>query len=139
MGSNRGNEFDDVTELSDGLGVLGGQGAEFLEKTSTTLTPQGIVTRCSCGQCGKPNDVTVDYNEAVIGGLRLLPPYWELDRPSGQIYCNVGCASCNYQLKVLFTPQELARLVDQAVRQGDVAPGTIQNIANTTKARAGLR
>lgn len=136
---NRGNVFDDVAEATEGLGVLGGEGATFLEKTSTRLSPQGITTRCTCGQCGKPNDVTVDYAEAVIGGLRLLPPYWQQDQKSGDIFCNVGCASCNYQLKLLFTPQELARLVDQAVKQGDVSQQDIQGLVAQTKARAGMR
>lgn len=137
--SNR-DVFDDVQELTQGsLGVLGGEGADFLEKTTTRLSPLGITTRCTCGQCGKPNDVTVGYDEAVIGSFRLLPPYWELDRQSGQIYCNVGCASCQYQLKLLFTPQELARLVDTAVKQGDVSPNVIGQLQASTRARAGVR
>lgn len=133
-------DFDDVQELRNGsLGVLGGEGADFLEKVKTGTTDQGIVSICPCGQCGRPQEITVTWPEAVIGSLGLMPPNWEHDERSGSIYPNVGCGSCRYQLPLLFSPQELKRLVHQAVQEGDVNPQYIQSLVTETKARAGMR
>ena len=133
-------DFDDVQEIRNGsLGVLGGEGAEFLEKVKTGTSPQGIVSVCPCGQCGRPQEITVEWPEAVIGSLSLMPPNWQHDEQSGGIYANVGCGSCHYQLKLLFSPQELKRYVHQAVQEGDVSPQYIASLVAQTKAQAGLR
>lgn len=133
-------DFNDVQELRNkSLGVLGGEGADFLEKVKTETTPAGIESTCPCGQCGRPQVITVEWPEAVIGSMSLMPPNWEHDQQSGQIYPNVGCGSCRYQLKLLFSPQELKRLVKQGIDQGDVNPAVIDRIYVQTKQAAGLR
>ncbi len=131
-------DFDDVQELrNESLGVLGGEGAEFLEKVKTTTTPQGVVSVCPCGQCGRPQEITVEWPEAIIGSLALMPPGWDHDEQSGGIYANVGCGSCRYQLKLLFSPQELKRLVNQGVSDGDISLQYANSMAADIKARAG--
>lgn len=136
----RKQDFDDVQELRNGsLGVLGGEGAEFLEKVKTEVRPEGIVSTCPCGQCGRPQEITVEWPEAVIGSLSLMPPGWDHDPQSGNIFANVGCGSCRYQLKLLFSPQELKRHILTAINQGDVSQQAIGNLVAQTKAAAGLR
>lgn len=131
-------DFDDVQELRNGsLGVLGGEGADFLEKVKTETTPAGIESTCPCGQCGRPQIITVEWPEAVVGSMALIPRNWELDTPTNSIFANVGCGSCRYQLKLLFSPQELKRLVLQGIQQGDVSQGTVNQIYNETKAAVG--
>lgn len=122
------HDFDDVQELrNSSLGVLGGEGADFLEKTKTETTANGIETKCPCGSCGKPNIITVNYAEATTGGEGLMPEGWEFDEQSRSIFPNVGCASCRYQLKLLFTTKELKRLVMQAISEGVVDPRQVQS------------
>ena len=133
-------DFDDVQELRNGsLGVLGGEGAEFLEKVKTGTTSEGIVSICPCGQCGRPQEITVTWPEAVIGSLSLMPPGWEYDEQSGSIYANVACGSCRYQLKLLFSPQELKRYVHQGVQEGDVNPQYIASLVSQAQAQVGRR
>lgn len=122
--------FSDVQELKDNsLGVLGGEGAEFLEKVKTEIDRKGITSTCPCGQCGRPQQITVEWPEAVIGSLALLPPGWELDNQSRQIYANIGCGSCQYQLKLLFSPQELKRYVIAGVAEGQIPRGQVDQWA----------
>lgn len=122
-------DFDDVQELRNGsLGVLGGEGADFLEKTKTETTPQGIDTTCTCGSCGRPNVITVEYGEAITGSENLMPEHWQFDKTSRSIFPDIGCANCRYQLKLLFTPQELKRLVQQAVNDGTLNPGYVNQM-----------
>lgn len=136
----RKQDFDDVQELRNGsLGVLGGEGADFLEKVKTEIKPEGIVSVCPCGQCGRPQAITVEWPEAVVGSLSLMPPNWGHDEQSGNIYANVGCGSCRYQLKLLFSPQELKRHIMTGINQGDVSQQYIGNLVAQTKAHAGLR
>jgi hypothetical protein len=136
----RKKDFDDVQELRNGsLGVLGGEGSDFLEKVKTEVKPEGIVSTCPCGQCGRPQEITVEWPEAVVGSLKLLAPNWNFDEPSGNIYANVGCGSCNYQLKLLFSPNELKRHIMTAIQQGDVNPQDIARLVADTKQAAGLR
>lgn len=133
-------DFNDVQELRNkSLGVLGGEGADFLEKVKTETSPAGIESTCPCGQCGRPQVITVEWPEAVVGSMALMPPNWEHDQQSGSIYPNVGCGSCRYQLKLLFSPQELKRLVKQGIDQGDVNPAVVDRIYQQTKQRAGIR
>lgn len=136
--------FNDVQELRDGsLGVLGGDGAAYLEKTKTETTTKGIETACPCGSCGKPNVITVEYGEAITGGEGLIPDHWEFDQKSGSIFPNVGCAHCNYQLKLLFTPKELKSLMSRAVNEGVVDGNQVvaatQRIRQQKAAMAGRR
>ncbi len=109
---------DDEDFRTDGLGVLGGEGGTFLEKVTTSTTPAGIASKCTCGQCSRQCVVTVGYEEAVIGSLKLMPPDWQYDQRSNSIYPNVACGACPYLLKLLFTPQELKRHVERAVSEG---------------------
>lgn len=127
-------DFDDVQELRTGsLGVLGGEGADFLEKVKTETTPEGIVSTCPCGQCGRPQVITVEWPEAVVGSLGFMPPNWEHDQRSGAIFPNVPCGSCRYQLPLLFTPQELKRLVHSGVQAGDVDPNLVNAVVARTR------
>ena len=142
--SNRNAFFDDVQELrNESLGVLGGEGAAYLEKVKTEVTPAGIVSQCPCGQCGKPNIITVEWPEAIVGSQKLKPRDWELDtdKSSGKvsIFPNVPCATCHYQLKLLFTPQELSRLIDTGIRQGDINGAWAQSYAAQVVQQAGGR
>lgn len=133
-------DFNDVQELrTKSLGVLGGEGAEFLEKVKTETTPAGIESTCPCGQCGRPQIITIEWREAVIGSLHLMPENWNHDEQTGNIYANVGCGSCRYQLKLLFSPQELKRYVAQGIQEGVVSPRVINDLVVDTKARAGIR
>jgi hypothetical protein len=133
-------DFNDVQELrTKSLGVLGGEGADFLEKVTTQTTPAGIESKAPCGQCGRPQIITVEWPEAVVGSLSLMPPNWEYDQQSASIYPNVGCASCRYQMKLLFTPQELKRLVKQAIDQGEVNPQVIHSLYQQAQAAAPRR
>lgn len=114
-------DFNDVQELRNkSLGVLGGEGADFLEQTRTETTPAGIDTKCVCGSCGRPAVVTVEYAEAITGGEGMMPEHWQHDPSSGSIYPVVGCVNCRYELKLLFTPRELKALVQKAVAEGFV-------------------
>lgn len=120
--------YEDVAELqSKALGVLGGEGSEFLEKVTTSLTSQGIETKCTCGMCARQCKILVSYEEAVIGSLNLMPPQWQYDDKANAIYPNIGCTGCTYLVQLFFTPQELKRYVERAVRDGEVAPQTIQS------------
>lgn len=122
--------FDDVNELRvQSLGVLGGEGSEHLEKVKTELGPDGIHSTCTCGTCSKPNVISIGYDEAVVGSLRLLPPGWQADAETQTLYPNVGCAGCKYQLQLRFTPVELKRLCEAAVAEGHVPGPTLSAIA----------
>lgn len=132
--------FDDVQELrQNSLGVLGGEGADFLEKVKTEIGRPGITSTAPCGQCGRPQQITVEWPEAVIGSLALMPPNWQLDQTSGQIYPNIGCGSCQYQLKLLFSPQELKRYVLAGVAEGQVPRAQVDQWAAQAQQAAGRR
>lgn len=136
----RQEAFDDVQELRNkSLGVLGGEGADFLEKVKTEISRQGVTSTCTCGQCGKPQQITVEWPEAVIGSLALMPPHWQLDPPSRQIFPNVPCGSCQYQLKLLFSPQELKRAVNAGIAEGQISGAIVQQwVANPNLAAEAL-
>jgi hypothetical protein len=129
--------FDDVAELrSDHHGVLGGDGAAFLEKVSTCVKPEGIVSRCSCTQCGRTNDVIVEWREAVIIANSLLPRDWEIDQKQGGIFDAFVACGCQYQLRVLFTVEEVKRLIGKALNQNVVNPQVIQQMDMQVKQQA---
>lgn len=129
--------FEDLAELrTDGLGVLSGEGAIFLEKVKTEVTPEGIKSMCSCVHCARTNQVTISYEEAVMGMMKFMPPGWDLDQKTGSIYPNVPCAGCQYQMKLLFTPAELKRYLDQAVAEG--APIYMGDPPRLVPAREGI-
>ncbi len=130
--------FEDLDQLrNDHLGVLGGDGSDFLEKVKTQVTPEGISSRCSCTHCGHTNDVVVEYPEAVVVMGSLLPPDWEWDPKEKAVFPNVPCGNCRYQMKVLFTPSEMKRWVDTAIAQGVVRKETIGQLAMQVSQRAG--
>lgn len=119
--SNNRDYFDDVPEAQQAqFGSLGGEGSAALEQTRTKVTPSGIETHCSCGQCGTPNIVTVEWKEAVVGSQAAVPEGWKVNREQGALspFIDTMCRSCGYWLELLFTPAELDRYVNTAVNQG---------------------
>lgn len=128
--------FEDLSELrTDGLGVLSGEGATFLEKVKTEITPEGIKSMCSCVHCARTNQVTISYEEAIIGMMKFMPPNWNIDQKTGQIFPIVACGGCQYEMKLLFTPGELKRYVDQAAAEGSA----IQLGGRMVPARQGIQ
>lgn len=137
MANNR-DYFDDVPELQQAqFGSLGGEGSAALEKSTTKVTPAGIETHCSCGQCGLPNIVTVEWNEAVVGSQAAVPEGWKVNRAQGALspYMDTLCRGCNYWLELLFTPAELDRYVNTAVNQGILNGAAIANQKNAVRAQ----
>lgn len=136
--SNKSEAFEDLAELrTDHLGVLGGDGANFLEKVSTVPKAEGVVSRCSCTQCGRTNDVVVEWREAVIVANGLLPRDWEVDRKQGGVYDAFVACGCQYQLKVLFSVDEMKRMIAAGISGQKVDPRVIQQLDTQVKQQAG--
>lgn len=132
--------FEDLDQVrNDRLGVLGGEGSDFLEKVKTQVKPEGITSRISCGHCGHTNDILIGYDEAVVVSRGFLPSQWQLDQKEGGLFPNVGCAQCQYQMKLIFTQPEMKRWIGQALAQGEVQPQTIAKLDQDVTARTAPR
>ncbi len=113
--------FDEDDEIADrqGFGSLGGGAAESLDKITTVVKPEGIVSNCpACLKCGRRNAITIEYPEAVVGSLGFIPPNWDMDPRTRLLYPKVGCAACRAWVPLGVSPQELGRYVNTAVSEG---------------------
>lgn len=124
---------------ADAAGGNGNGGADSLDQVKTTVTPQGIQSKCMCESCGTTNAVIVEYPEAVAGSREMVPPNWRV--AAGLLYAEVGCAKCRSLVAVGYTPAELNSLVLIGVKQGFYPAGQYQaqvQQVEEAKARAGF-
>jgi len=116
--------FDDLAQRQD-AGVFGGLGIEDYESVTESMSPDGLVIRMNCRNCGKQHDVTLEWSELFVcgtnaPGLPLLKPRgWEYSQNNAKLYPdNIPCSKCGEKLCPQITPDEARQRVNDAVQRG---------------------
>ena len=120
--------FSDMRQNLGGFGALGGEGAEAHYTCKVTNDPgkKGRVFQVDCDNCGQPNQVMLNWDEFIFAMSGAVPPGWLYSRAHRALHPNVGCASCNGLMMIVFTPDECKRHLDAGVAQKAVSPQYIQ-------------
>jgi len=123
--------FDDVL-TKDAGGVFEGLGLDDYEGVRETVNADGLKISMNCRKCNKPREVTLDWQELFLVGSNgpgfalLKPDGWEYSQNNGKLYpASVRC-NCGEPLCPQITPDEARERVNQAVQQGLVARGALQ-------------
>jgi len=136
------DEFADVRNSRDvrSFGLLEGEAVGDLERITEKPTPQGIIFRLRCQQCGTPNDVAVSWQEFIMGAAEQVPFSRALGRQwthgMGMFLAPQGCTSCKRVLMGV-TPDECRRHLGMAERKGFLQAGYSQAAIAQLRQRTG--
>lgn len=136
------DEFADVRNSRDvrSFGMLEGEAVGDLERVTEKATPQGVLFRLRCQQCGAPNDVFVSWQEMIMGAAEQIPFSRQLSRQwthgYGMFLAPQGCTNCKRVLMGV-TPDECWRHLGSAEKKGFLQRGYAQAAVAQLQQRAG--
>lgn len=132
---------DPFADFQDqGFGAFDGGAADQLDRLPTKIVQGGIETQgVPCSNCGQKSAIGSDWQEVITGSIGFVPPNWNVDKKSGTLFPNVGCAGCNRLIKVGYEPGELKRYVHSGIEQGFLTRQQADSAAQQVLQAAGRR
>lgn len=137
--------FEDI--LAEDGGSLASQGLTDFDNVKQKVKADGLEVRVHCRFCGKPTDVTLEWDELAIIGMNgpglspILPnASYKFSPNNGSIYVQLPCPRPNCGqpgVAVHVTPDEADRHVKTAAQRGFVNPQRIAALAQQVRMQRG--
>lgn len=115
-------------KMSDGIFESSGAMEEINECQLVEMNAYGVSYQLRCEICGNNQRISIAWPQIIqvaqMPRTRAFPVDPETRQPwvleGGRLYPNIGCigVSCRKPIKLTFTPDEAARLVQQGVSAG---------------------
>ena len=123
------DDMNDIRSVINGFGVLSGLGVDNHYSSPAKITAEGIVYTLNCDKGTHTNELTVLWPEFVYAANNRLPPGWKMDRRSGGMIPNVGCAQCGEALMIRITPDEAGRQLKAGIAAGMITQDQVRGLS----------